>query len=74
MCAVAQYYDISPKADRGDIFIVHDQKSSYRTPYFKPGAEPGVAVVVWPFGHPAQNCKNCCFVPFFLAKNAFIKA
>ncbi len=32
MCAVAQYYNISPKADRGDIFIVHDQKSSYRTP------------------------------------------
>ncbi len=32
MCAVAQYYDISSKADRGDIFIVHNQKSSYRTP------------------------------------------
>ncbi len=32
MCAVARYYDISSKADRGDIFIVHDQKSSYRTP------------------------------------------
>ncbi len=32
MFAVARYYDISPKADRGDIFIVHDQKSSYRTP------------------------------------------
>ncbi len=31
MCAVAQYYDISSKADRGDIFIVHDQKSSNRT-------------------------------------------
>ncbi len=32
MCAVARYYDISSKADRGEIFIVHDQKSSYRTP------------------------------------------
>ncbi len=32
MCAVARYYDISSKADRGDIFIVPDQKSSYRTP------------------------------------------
>ncbi len=32
MCAVARYYDISSKANRGDIFIVHDQKSSYRTP------------------------------------------
>ncbi len=32
MCAVAQYNDISSKADRGDIFIIHDQKSSYRTP------------------------------------------
>ncbi len=32
MWAVARYYDISSKADRGDIFIVHDQKSSYRTP------------------------------------------
>ncbi len=32
MCAVARYYDISSKADRGDIFIIHDQKSSYRTP------------------------------------------
>ncbi len=32
MCAVAGYYDISSKADRGDIFIVHDQKSAYRTP------------------------------------------
>ncbi len=31
MCA-ARYYDISSKADRGDIFSVHDQKSSYRTP------------------------------------------
>ncbi len=30
MCAVA-WYDISSKADRGDIFIVHDQTSSYRT-------------------------------------------
>ncbi len=27
-----RYYDISSKVDRGDIFIVHDQKSSYRTP------------------------------------------
>ncbi len=25
-------HDISSKADRGDIFIIHDQKSSYRTP------------------------------------------
>ncbi len=32
MCAVARYYDISSKADCGDIFIIHDQKSSYRTP------------------------------------------
>ncbi len=32
MCAVAQNYNISSKADRGDIFIIHDQKSSYRTP------------------------------------------
>ncbi len=32
MCAVERYYDISSKADRGVIFIVHDQKSSYRTP------------------------------------------
>ncbi len=32
MCAVALYYTISSKADRGDIFIVHDQKSLYRTP------------------------------------------
>ncbi len=32
MCAVARYYEISSNADRGDIFIVHDQKSSYRTP------------------------------------------
>ncbi len=31
MRAVARYYDISSKADRGDIFIVHDQKSSYHT-------------------------------------------
>ncbi len=30
MCAVARYYHISSKADRGDIFI--DQISSYRTP------------------------------------------
>ncbi len=29
--AVARYY-ISSKADRGDIFIAHDQKQSYRTP------------------------------------------
>ncbi len=36
MCAVARYYDISSKADRGDIFIVHDQKSSYRTPLCEP--------------------------------------
>ncbi len=28
----ARYYDISSKGDRGDIFIVHDQKSSYCTP------------------------------------------
>ncbi len=33
--AVARYYDISPKADRGDIFIVHNQKSSYHTPLLK---------------------------------------
>ncbi len=26
MCAVARYNDISSKADRGEIFIVHDQK------------------------------------------------
>ncbi len=32
MWAVARYYDISSKPDRGDIFIVHDQKSSYRKP------------------------------------------
>ncbi len=32
MCTLAQYYDISSKADHGDIFIIHDQKSSYRTP------------------------------------------
>ncbi len=32
MCAVAWYYDISPKADRGDIFIIHGQKFEYRTP------------------------------------------
>ncbi len=32
MWAVARYYDISSKADRGDIFIIHDQKLSYRTP------------------------------------------
>ncbi len=31
MFAVARYYDISSKADRGDIFIIHNQKSSYRT-------------------------------------------
>ncbi len=31
MCAVARYHDISPKVDCGDIFIIHDQKSSYRT-------------------------------------------
>ncbi len=30
MCAVARYYDISSKSDRRDIFIVHDQKPSYR--------------------------------------------
>ncbi len=29
---LARYYDISSKADHGDIFIVHDQKSSYCTP------------------------------------------
>ncbi len=28
---LARYYDISSKADRGDIFIIHDQKSTYRT-------------------------------------------
>ncbi len=28
MCAVAQYYNIYSKADRGDILIIHDQKSS----------------------------------------------
>ncbi len=28
----ALQHDISSKADRGDIFIIHDQKSSYRTP------------------------------------------
>ncbi len=33
MCAVERY-DISSKADRGDIFIVQDQKSSYRTPLY----------------------------------------
>ncbi len=32
MSAVARYYDISSKAYHGDIFIVNDQKSSYRTP------------------------------------------
>ncbi len=32
MCAVARNYGIFSKADRGDIFIVHDQKSSYCTP------------------------------------------
>ncbi len=32
MRTVARYYDISSKADRGDIFIVHEQKSSNRTP------------------------------------------
>ncbi len=32
MCTLARYYDISSKADRADIFIIHDQKSSYRTP------------------------------------------
>ncbi len=52
LCGVVQYidtaaqelqliecalYTISSKADRGDIFIVHDQKSSYRTPL--PSAE-----------------------------------
>ncbi len=52
LCGVVQYIDtaapelqliecalyaISSKADRGDIFIVHDQKSSYRTPL--PSAE-----------------------------------
>jgi len=31
MCAVARYHDISPKVDCGDIFIIHDQKSLYRT-------------------------------------------
>ncbi len=31
MCAVARYYDISSKADCGEIFIVRDQKPSYRT-------------------------------------------
>ncbi|XDV45356.1 hypothetical protein PO909_013470 [Leuciscus waleckii] len=31
----ARFYDISSKADRGDILIVHDQKSSYRTPLVK---------------------------------------
>ncbi len=31
-CSTRLYYDISSKADCGDIFIVHDQKSSYRTP------------------------------------------
>ncbi len=29
--SLAWYYDISSKADRGDILIVHDQKWSYRT-------------------------------------------
>ncbi len=37
ICSVARYYDISSKANHGDIFIVHDQKSSYRTPL--PSAE-----------------------------------
>ncbi len=32
MCTEAGYYDISPKAYRGHIFIGHDQKSLYRTP------------------------------------------
>ncbi len=32
MCVVARYYDISSKADRRDIFIIHDQKSPCRTP------------------------------------------
>ncbi len=35
MCDVARFYNISPKADHGDIFIVHDQKSSYRNPYVR---------------------------------------
>ncbi len=41
MCAVARYNNISLKADCGDIFIVHDQKSSYRTPLFGRNNRPG---------------------------------
>ncbi len=50
MCAVARYYDISSKADRGDIFMIHDQKSSYRTPLVqlmkKGGKNKSVAFII----------------------------
>ncbi len=36
MCALARYNDISSKADRGEIFIVHDQKMNHIAhPYFE---------------------------------------
>ncbi len=46
MFTVAQYYDISPKADRGDISIVHDQKSSYHAP------------LVWHSHSPSFSCSK----------------
>ncbi len=41
MCAVARYNNISSKADPGDIFIVHDEKSSYDTPLLGRNHRPG---------------------------------
>ncbi len=41
MCAVVRYNNISSKADPGDIFIVHDEKSSYDTPLLGRNHRPG---------------------------------
>ncbi len=55
MWAIAQYYNIFSKADRGDIFIVHDQKSSYRTPLIRAKVERKISMSLGKFICPQAS-------------------
>ncbi len=56
MCAAARYYDISPKADRGDIFIVHNRMKQWiqsQNKYFYNSVVPK-----WVYEIPKNVCVN----------------
>ncbi len=82
MCAVVRYYDISSKADRGEILSLW-QKSSYRTPLTTKSNQSHTQRCTWnhftQLNSSIMNMQNCIamratVVNLFIARTNFFVA